>query len=170
MSTFNTSKFVTTDLKDLTPVISDVQNQLTAMGYEVRVEDNSFGAFISISKGGIFKSILGMKTSLNVEIKTMQGGILLDAKVGIFGQQVVPSLIMLFVAWPVLLTQITGLVQQSKLDDEVLGIIEQSIYRNQSKAATTATAQEASESEFCFACGKAIPKNSAFCPSCGTKQ
>ena len=164
MATFNTSKFFSTDLKDIHSIVNDTRDHFVAQGYDVSVEDSSFGSFISLSKGGIFKSVLGMKTSLNVEINCLPGGISVDAQVGIFGQQVVPSLIMLFVAWPVLLTQITGLVQQAKLDDEVLSVIEQAIVRYQGGATY------ADDKEFCVSCGACISAGSAFCPVCGAKQ
>ncbi len=165
MGTFNSTKFIPTELKDISGVVNETREYFASQGYEVNVEDSSYGSFISLSKGGIFKSILGMKTSLNVEIKCLSGGISVEAKVGIFGQQAIPTLIMYFVAWPVALTQISGLVKQAKLDDEVISVIERSIYRHQSGEKASA-----SENNFCTACGAKIAAGSAFCSSCGAKQ
>lgn len=176
MATFNTSKFIPTELTDLSGVLNDLNNHFAVKGYEIKIEDSSLGSFVSLSKGGIFKMVLGMKTSLNVDIKRLAGGIAVEAKVGIFGQQAIPSLIMWFVAWPVLLTQITGLVQQAKLDDEVLDVIEKSIARHEktavkaAEAAVVLPAAVQSGKAFCVACGKSIDADSAFCPACGAKQ
>ncbi|MDQ3706377.1 MAG: zinc ribbon domain-containing protein, partial [Chloroflexota bacterium] len=76
-----------------------------------------------------FKAVLGMKTSLNIEIDPAIDGTLIRAKVGIWGEQAVPTMIMLFVAWPVLLTQIWGMAQQANLDDEALFRSEQALLR-----------------------------------------
>lgn len=163
MSAFQSERFYPAQLQDLYGVLQAVQKHFQEKDYDVSVESSSFGAFISLSKGGIFKSILGMKTALNVEIRHLPDGIQAEAKVGIWGQQMLPSLIMLFVSWPVLLTQITGLVQQAKLDDEVLQVLGQAIDNCQNAAGST-------ETEFCVNCGAKIAFGSAYCPVCGGKQ
>lgn len=165
MATFNSDKFIATGLKDLSVVANNVKEHFEYKGYLVSVNENAMGYFISISKGGMFKAVLGMKTALNVDIKTVQGGIMASAKVGIFGQQLLPSVISLFIAWPVLVTQITGLVSQSKLDDEALDTIEQSIHSLETTAYSTAQ----SGSKFCTACGSMINSGGKFCPECGAK-
>ncbi len=165
MAIFNSSKIIYTDLKDLSGVVNDTKEYFQAQGYEVKTESNSIGSFISLSKGGLFKSILGMKTSLNVNLKYLSSGISIEAKVGILGQQIVPSLIMYFVAWPVIITQISGLISQAKLDDEVLDVIERAIKRHESS-----TVQSSASSQFCVSCGASIAAGSVFCPSCGANQ
>lgn len=164
MATFNSNKFIPTNLKDLSGVVQLTKQNFETKGYIVNVEDSSYGSFISLTKGGIFKTILGMKTSLNLDVKILSGGISVDAKVGIFGQQLIPSLIMWFVAWPVLLTQITGLVQQANLDDEAINVIETAVKQCENGAPVE------SGTAFCVNCGSAMPENAAFCSSCGTKQ
>ncbi len=147
MSAFNSSRFFSTELTDMSNVIKDTCTHFTTQGYEVKSESSSSEGFISLSKGGIFKSVLGMKTSLNVELDFTDGGISVNAKVGIFGKQLIPSLITLFVAWPVMIAQISGLIKQAKLDDEVMDVIGRSIDRYESKAQTS------DSTEYCVACG-----------------
>jgi hypothetical protein len=53
-----------------------------------------------------------------------------EAGVGIFGQQAIPTIISMFFFWPVLLTQIWGLIQQSNLDDKAAEIVEKVIASN----------------------------------------
>jgi hypothetical protein len=127
MAMFNSQKFIFTKLTNLSEVATITCSYFEAKDYTVGVTDIFNGYMISLSKGGIFKAILGMKTSLNIEIKRQVDGVQVTAKVGIFGQQVVPSLIMWFLAWPVLVTQISGLVAQSKLDNEAVEVIENAI-------------------------------------------
>jgi len=163
---FNSSRFVPTSLTDLSGVVSTFQMYFQGKGYTVEATESSYGFFVSLTKGGMFKSVLGMKTSLNIEIKKINGGVSMDAKVGILGQQAIPTLVIMFVAWPVLLTQITGLVQQAKLDNEALDLIEKTINSIEGGQNTGA----ASSRQFCTQCGADIAAGSLFCSACGEKQ
>jgi hypothetical protein len=163
---FNASKFVSTSLTDLSGVIPVVKNHFEGKGYTVEIVESSYGCFISLTKGGFFKSVLGMKTSLNIDVRKKTGGIFIETKVGIFGQQLIPTLIMLFVAWPVLFTQITGLVHQAKLDDEAINVIENAIRDNENKKSYSTD----NAGQFCTQCGTGLPAGSLFCNVCGAKQ
>jgi hypothetical protein len=129
MGTFNSSRTINTDIAELDDVEIVVRQHFENAGYTVSISKNSSGFFFSLTKGGIFKAVLGMKTSLNVEVKRVYNGIVIDAKVGIFGQQAIPTVISMLFLWPVLLTQIAGLVSQSKLDDEAINVVEDAIHR-----------------------------------------
>jgi hypothetical protein len=83
---------------------------------------------------------------------------------------VVPALLTLFVAWPVLIGQVWGLVVQSKLDDEALSCIEQSL------AGVSTTADQPSQGythagalAHCTQCGSELPAVAKFCPQCGAQ-
>ncbi|MDR2599344.1 MAG: zinc ribbon domain-containing protein [Oscillospiraceae bacterium] len=163
---FNSTRFVPTLLTDFSDVASTVQMYFQGKGYTVEVTESSYGCFISLTKGGMFKSVLGMKTSLNIDIKKINSGVSIDAKVGILGQQLIPSLVFMFVAWPVMLTQISGLVQQAKLDNEALDVIENAI-----RAIENGSSSGVGNSrQFCTQCGADITAGSAFCSACGEKQ
>ncbi len=130
MPAFESVKTVPVRLADLSPAASEVMNYFRAQGYEVTGKPTGTGGvLISLRKGDTFKAVLGMKTSLNIEIDPAIDGTLIRAKVGIWGEQAVPTMIMLFVAWPVLLTQIWGMAQQANLDDEALFRTEQALLR-----------------------------------------
>lgn len=96
MGTFNTTKFIPTAMRDFDPVILQAEEYFQSLGYEFSRGDSASGNYFSISKGGIFKAVLGMKTALNVDLVPMTGGVTVTAKVGIFGQQVIPSIISAF--------------------------------------------------------------------------
>lgn len=164
MGAFSTTKcfpFVS----DTNLIIKDLDSHFKSQGYEFVCEPlNMTGWHVSLRKGGIFKSVLGLKTSLNVEIVQSNASINVTASVGIFGQQVLPSVITWFVAWPVIITQIWGLIQQSKLDDEVMVCIENSINNHNHQSS-----YNNSKCLFCVECGFQITADFTFCPKCGTK-
>jgi hypothetical protein len=142
MPTFESVKTVPVRLADMSPAASEVMNYFRAQGYEVTGKPTGTGGvLISLRKGDTFKAVLGMKTSLNIEIDPAIDGTLIRAKVGIWGEQAVPTMIMLFVAWPVLLTQIWGMAQQANLDDEALFRTEQALLRAAGLATVTEPTQ-----------------------------
>ena len=152
---------------DLIPVVSgEVEGSLKVEGYEVATEELSGGDVeISIRKGGFFKSITGMKTALNITFIGMGSKFKVDCKAGIFGQQAVPTAISMLLFSPVILTQIWGMIRQSKLDDHVLDLVDEAVRR---RSETTVQVEQSREKNlFCSACGARV--KGAFCSACGAK-
>ena len=85
------------------------------------------GVQVSIRKGGTFKAIIGMKSALNIKIEPVANGTTVDAGVGIFGQQAIPTAITLLVFWPVIIAQVWNMAQEANLDEEALGVAEESL-------------------------------------------
>ena len=164
MGVFKTSKLLHGN-PSLIPLISEkIAEEFKNDEYEVTIIDlTTGGKEVSITKGGIFKAIIGMKTALKIKLVPKDNRIQFDAGVGIFGLQAIPAAIALFVTWPVLLTQIWGLIQQSKLDDKALDIAEREIYNDSS------VNYQQEQYVYCPRDGKRIPANSEYCPYCGTK-
>lgn len=106
-------------------IVSDFQKD----GFECSIVPNGFGTQVSIRKGGMFKAACGLKTSLNVLISPIPNAnaINIKAGVGLFEQQAIPTVITLMFCWPVLFTQIWGLIQQSHLDDKVMIVAERTV-------------------------------------------
>ena len=168
MGTFNTQKLLNGDPVLIPTIASRIESTFLSEGFDVLNQSLLTGAVdISISKGGVFKSVLGLKTALKITLKPQGGRIYFDASVGLFGQQVIPTIIMLFFAWPVVITQIWGLVQQSHLDDKALNIAEAVILENTPVSSGVGSNQE---TKYCVQCGSKIPSDVSFCPQCGTKQ
>lgn len=163
MGAFST-KTVLSGNVSLIPLITDkICKEFAAQGYEVHSEPLlSGGADVSITKGNLFKAALGMRTALKITLIPLNNGISFEAGVGIFGQQVVPTIIMWFFAWPVLLTQIWGLIQQAKLDDKALEIANHVI-----KEAINTPKLVGKRTIFCTSCGTSISIQAKFCPNCG---
>lgn len=128
MGVFQSEKTFTCNPALIEVIANNIIREFQTDGYECGVIPCLYGFQVSIRKGGLFKAALGLKTALNVTIVPVNSNtITVKAGIGLFEQQVVPTAIMLFVFWPVIVTQIWGLVQQSHLDDRVMEIAERTI-------------------------------------------
>ena len=141
--------------------------ELRKEGYDTR-NDMLLGGdmVVSLTKGGLFKAIVGMKTALKVELRAEDGNVLAKTSVGIWGHQIVPTVIMLLWFWPVLITQIWGLVQQSRLDTRVMEILAQAADK-EPEVIDVPSCEVDPPARFCPECGKPITGN--FCSHCGAK-
>jgi hypothetical protein len=142
MGTFNSSKTVPYFVEDLAPVAQDVMRHFESQDFEV-TETNipTGGVQVSIRRGGIFKAIIGLKTALNIKIEPVANGTTLEAGVGIFGQQAVPTAITLLVFWPVIIAQVWNMAQEANLDEEALRVAEESLKAHSSNAPSGVTAE-----------------------------
>ena len=166
MGTFNTRKLLYGDPSLIPGIASRIESSFTVEGFTVQNQSLISGASeLSITKGGLFRTVLGLKTALKITLRPHGEGIAFEAGVGIFGQQVIPMAISMLFFWPLVLAQIWALIQQSKLDDKALGIAEDYIKEKGSPGQKTVQ-----EHKFCTNCGREIPQDAAFCPVCGTKQ
>lgn len=167
MGTFNTHKIINAD-PSLIPAMADkITGHFRSQGYDVDVQVSELGTYdISLTKGGMFKAVLGLKTALKVILKPESDRVSFDAGIGIFGQQLIPTLIMYFVAWPVLLTQIWGMVQQANLDDTALMLAESVVPATSSASKVV---EPTSISSFCPNCGGKCEAGMRFCSYCGEK-
>lgn len=171
MGAFNT-KTILNGNPSLIPAIADrICQSFSADGYEIN-RDNlmSGGVDISVTKGGVFKAIVGMKTALKITLIPQSDSISFEAGVGIFGQQALPTVISMLFFWPVLLTQIWGLIQQSDLDDKALAAAQAVIneYGGGNFASAPASHTAPGTCKFCTNCGAKLPDNARFCSNCGS--
>lgn len=84
-------------------ISTEIAQHFINKGYEVYNQSLvSGGHEISVTKGGFFKAVFGLKTALKIKLLPDENGMInFRAGVGIFGQQVVPTILTLFVANPV---------------------------------------------------------------------
>ena len=163
MATFSTKKILYGSTSLIPTIANRIQEEFQNDGYEVAMDALSSGGYdISISKCGVFKAVLGMKTALKVTLLPQGSNIHFEAGVGIWGQQAIPTVISMLFFWPVLLTQLWGLVQQSKLDDKVLCIAEDIVYKDNGVKSTGSTS-----GKFCTGCGTQNAESANFCSGCG---
>lgn len=170
MAIFSKHEVLVGDSKLIPQIANSIEENFKLEGYEV-VSDSliSGGYDISITKGNLFKAVLGMKTALKVTLMPHSSGIAFDANVGIFGQQAIPTVISMFFFWPVLISQIWGLVEQAKLDDKVLSICKDAISRNGISSNFSSFGGSQSMTRFCTECGARVNSTAKFCPQCGAK-
>ncbi|MGW3417118.1 zinc ribbon domain-containing protein [Streptomyces phaeochromogenes] len=172
MSIFRSEKVVAVKVADLEPVSTDLVKHFQERGYEatqMRRPDDAWE--VSITKGGLFKAAVGLRTALKVQLVQQPGGTLVRAGAGVFGKQAVPAALTLFVAWPVLLAQVWGLINQAGLDDEAIKAVELSLNRlsRLSGATDNGLAPTKDPSDDTGASAVAVPLG-AFCPQCGHRQ
>ena len=176
MALTDSSRIFTTQVRDIDGIMAYFREYFERKGYSVTTERTLDGGFISMTQGGIFRTISGMKTGLNITIAQMPGSISVSMKIGIFGKQIVPAAIAMLVFWPILIPQIYGLVQQNKLDKEAYGVIEAAIHAQESTVASIPEntafcmfcgATMPADADFCTSCGKRIRKEAVVCPACG---
>ena len=121
--------------RDLTPVAQEVKSYFESQDFEAtETHLPAGGVQVSIRRGGTFKAIIGMKTALNIKIEPVEGGTQVDAGVGIWGQQAIPTMITALVFWPVIISQVWNMAQEAKLDEEALDVAEESLKAHSNSA------------------------------------
>lgn len=165
MGTFNTRKVINADPSLIPSMANKITSYFKAEGYDTDVKVSDLGTYdISLSKGGLFKAVLGLRTALKITLRPETDRVSFNAGIGIFGQQLIPALIMYYIAWPVLLTQIWGMVHQAKLDDKALELAESVVI---SSGSTTRVVEPTQITSYCPHCGCKHDAGMKFCPHCG---
>jgi hypothetical protein len=132
VSLFKSEKFVPISVRDVAPVARELAEHFKQRDYQVEcVPLPTAGWEVGITRGGIFKAAVGLKSALKIQIEPIPAGTMVRAGAGIFGKQAIPTAISMLVAWPVLLTQVWGLVREAGLDGEAVGVVEASLNRHQ---------------------------------------
>ena len=168
MATFSTKKTLYGSPSIVPTIANRIQEHFLSDGYEVSMDALSSGGYdISITKGGVFKAVLGMKTALKVKLLSQGNNIHFEAGIGIWGQQAIPTVISMLFFWPVLITQIWGMIEQSKLDDKALEIAQDVICMN-SHLNSSPTGTHTG-GKFCTNCGASVAEQAKFCPECGAR-
>lgn len=126
MGAFTTTKILYGDKSIIPYVAENIRMAFISEGYEVRITNPSKGDEMYISKGGILKSALGLQSALKITIKPTCDGYI---KFKSFKQQAIPTLITVCFCSPVVVTQIWGMIKQSKLDEKALEVAEYTLYK-----------------------------------------
>lgn len=165
MPTFNKQKLLPATAAQIPAMAEAIRKEFAPEGFEIQIDTlMSGGRDISLTKGSLFKAVLGMRSALKITLNPQMDGVFFDARVGIYGQQAIPTVISMFFFWPVLITQIWGLVNQSQLDDRALAAAE----RGMQSSATSLNVSSAN-TLFCTHCGARMDELARFCSRCGEK-
>ncbi len=131
MGAFTTKKILYGDVSKIAHVAEQIRQSFAAEGYEVRIANPSKGDEIYITKGGLFKAALGLRSALQITMRpTRDGNIDFKAGVSIFKQQFFPTVITICFFSPIVISQIWGMIKQSKLDEKAVAIAERALYQN----------------------------------------
>ena len=130
MGAFTTKKTLYGNASQIPAVAEKIRKAFVAEGYKVRIDNPANGQEIYITKGGLFKAALGLRSALKVIMKpSRDGNINFEAGVSIFKQQFVPTVITMCFFSPVVIAQIWGMIKQSKLDEKAVAIAERALYQ-----------------------------------------
>ncbi len=166
MATFSTSKVLNGDPALIPEIADHIVRNFQMEGFTAKSDSYAGGVYdISLAKGNVFKAVLGMKSALKVTLTPQGNAIHINAGVGIFGQQAIPTAITMFFFWPVLIPQIWGMVQQSQLDDKAIAIAEKVIMEKNRTSYSYDTSEQSTS--FCTNCGNKVNGNARFCSNCG---
>ena len=130
MGAYTTKKPLYGNASQIPSVAEKIRKAFVAEGYEVRVDNPDRGQEIYITKGGLFKAALGLRSALKVIMKpSRDGNINFEAGVSVLKQQFVPTVITMCFFSPVVIAQIWGMIKQSKLDEKAVAIAERALYQ-----------------------------------------
>jgi hypothetical protein len=169
MGVFESTKTFASKATDLAPIGQSVVEHFSSKGFEVSQESTiTGGQYLSIHQGGVFRAVVGLKTALNIAIEPIATGTSVRANVGIFGTQAIPTAISMLIFWPLLVTQLWGMIQQANLDEEAMLAVEQALQKHGALVAMPVPAGSAAmATTFCTKCGAAVDSSSRFCSQCG---
>ena len=174
MSAFKSEKMIPISVPDLGPVARELAEHFKHRSYQVECTQSPDGMWeVGITRGNVFKAVVGLKSAMKVKLEACPQGTMVRARVGIFGKQAVPTAISVLVAWPVLLTQIWGMIREAELDNEAVRVVEVSLRRAQRLGGSPGGGMQpppgapSSAEAFCTGCGTRLDASSAFCGACG---
>lgn len=131
MGAFSTKKILYGNVSQIPYVAEQLRRSFMEEGYEVCISNPAVGDEIYITKGGLFKAAMGLRSALKITMKPGENGhIDFEAGVSVFKQQLFPTVITMFVFSPLVITQIWGLIKQSKLDEKAVALAEKAVYQN----------------------------------------
>lgn len=130
MGAFFIKKKLYGDSKNIPSIAEQIRKEFVVDGYEVRIDEPTTCQEIYITKGGLFKAALGLRSALKITMKpSRDGNIDFYAGISIVKQQLIPTIITMTLFSPVIIAQIWGMIKQSKLDEKALEIAEQTLYQ-----------------------------------------
>lgn len=131
MGAFKSNKIIYGNPSRIPYIAEEIRKSFIADGFEVRIVDPAKGNEIYITKGGLFKAAIGLRSALKVIMKpNSKGYIDFEAGISIVKQQLIPTLLTVCVCSPVVVAQIWGIIRQSKLDEKAVAIAESVVYGN----------------------------------------
>lgn len=141
MGRFESSTIINAPQEFIPVACRKIRSAFEAEGFEYSIKTESFNkTVVLITKGNLVKQAVGLKQGLEITFVPGNGSISVA------------------VAWPVLIAQIIGLINQSKLDERVIETVKLALAEyNEVKPV------------FCTNCGKQVKSTDGLCPECGNR-
>lgn len=157
MSTFTTTRNFEATPAFIPFAIERIRENLSGEGFEFQKKEGAFGkTVIEVTKGNLVKQIVGLRQGLEISFRPEGNRIDVTAKGIVLKNQVIAGALSYFVFWPVLISQVIGLIKQSRLDDRTMEIIADA-HRNFVRQRPS----------FCPHCGSRVLGEAVHCPTCG---
>lgn len=157
MGTFSTSKLYTAGQELIPLACREIKKSFESEGFEYSVKSESYNqTVVIVTKGNLVKQAVGLKQGLEISFSYSDGTVSVEAKGTVLKDQAIASAITLLVTWPVLIPQIIGMINQSKLDEKVIEAVD--------KAYKECVMEK---KVFCTHCGQEVTGVDGRCPNCG---
>jgi len=157
MGTFSTSKHYTAGKEFIPLACRGIKKNFESNGFEYSVKSESYNkTIVAVTKGNLVKQAVGLKQGLEISFSHSDGSVLVEAKGTVLKDQAIASAITLLYTPVVLIPQIIGMINQAKLDEKALDVVD-GIYRDFSSEKPV----------FCTHCGHQVKEVNGRCPNCG---
>lgn len=159
MGRFESSTIINAPQEFIPVACRKIRSAFEAEGFEYSIKTESFNkTVVLITKGNLVKQAVGLKQGLEITFVPGNGSISVAAKGTVIKDQAIATALSMLVARPVLIAQIIGLINQSKLDERVIETVKLALAEyNEVKPV------------FCTHCGKQVKSTDGLCPECGNR-
>ena len=157
MSRFDSSKRYEVSFSFIPSAVNAIKTVFEAEGFEFEKKSGTLSkTVIEVTKGDLVRQAIGLKQGLQITFEHDGQYVNVEAKGIVVKNQLIASAITLFVTWPVLIPQIIGLINQSKLDEKAIAVIDSAF-----------ASYNTDNGEFCTCCGARVSNGETHCPHCG---
>lgn len=159
MGRFESSTIINAPQEFIPVACRKIRSAFEAEGFEYSIKTESFNkTVVLITKGNLVMQAVGLKQGLEITFIPGNGNISVAAKGTVIKDQAIATVVSMLVARPVLIAQIVGLINQSKLDERVIETVKLALAEyNEVKPV------------FCTHCGKQVKSTDGLCPECGNR-
>lgn len=124
MALSDTTQFIEIEMPNLSEAVPAFVEALRMRGFSVE-ERNMAGKVweLNLTKGGQFMQVMGLQVGLKLQVWQESGGVAVRMSPNLLSRQGLQAAVLYFLCTPALLLPAWGLLQQHKLDSEVLELL-----------------------------------------------
>lgn len=124
MALSDTTQFIEIEMPNLSEAVPAFVEALRMRGF--CVEERSMAGKVwelNLTKGGQFMQVMGLQVGLKLQVWQESGGVAVRMSPNLLSRQGLQAAVLYFLCTPALLLPAWGLLQQHKLDSEVLELL-----------------------------------------------